>query len=71
MDIRSLVASTQDVATQRDRTFVAGASQALADWTAKYRAKRQSSLFTVQVCDSGPGRAYTSLYLHLPLQLQH
>ena len=36
-DIRSLVASTLDVATQRDRTFVAGASQALADWTAKYQ----------------------------------
>ena len=36
-DIRSLVASTLDVATQRDRTFVVGASQALADWTAKYQ----------------------------------
>ena len=36
-DIRSLVASTLDVATQRDRTFVAGASQALAEWTAKYQ----------------------------------
>ena len=36
-DIRSLVASTLDVATQRDRTFVAGASQALANWTAKYQ----------------------------------
>ena len=36
-DIRSLVASTLDVATQRDCTFVAGASQALADWTAKYQ----------------------------------
>ena len=36
-DIRSLVASTLDVATQRDRIFVAGASQALADWTAKYQ----------------------------------
>ena len=36
-DIRSLVASTLDVATQRDRTFIAGASQALADWTAKYQ----------------------------------
>ena len=36
-DIRSLVASTLDVATQRDHTFVAGASQALADWTAKYQ----------------------------------
>ena len=36
-DVRSLVASTLDVATQRDRTFVAGASQALADWTAKYQ----------------------------------
>ena len=35
-DIRSLVASTLDVVTQQDRTFVAGASQALADWTAKY-----------------------------------
>ena len=36
-DVLSLVASTLDVATQRDRTFVAGASQALADWTAKYQ----------------------------------
>ena len=36
-DIRSLVASTLDVATQRDHTFVAGASQALADWTATYQ----------------------------------
>ena len=36
-DIRSLVASTLDVATQRDRTFIVGASQALADWTAKYQ----------------------------------
>ena len=35
-DVRSLVASTLDMATQQDRTFVAGASQALADWTAKY-----------------------------------
>ena len=36
-DIRSLVASTLDVVMQRDRTFIAGASQALADWTAKYQ----------------------------------
>ena len=36
-DIRSLVASTLDVATQRDSTFIAGASQALANWTAKYQ----------------------------------
>ena len=36
-DIRSLVASTLDVVTQRDCTFVVGASQALADWTAKYQ----------------------------------
>ena len=36
-DVRSLVASTLDVVTQRNRTFVAGASQALADWTAKYQ----------------------------------
>ena len=36
-DIRSLVASTLDVATQQDHNFVAGASQALADWTAKYQ----------------------------------
>ena len=41
-DIRSLVASVLDVATQRDHTFIAGASQALADWTAKYQhAMRQ------------------------------
>ena len=36
-DVRSLVASTLDVATQRDHNFIAGASQALADWTAKYQ----------------------------------
>ena len=36
-DIRSLVASTLDVATQRDRNFVVGASKALANWTAKYQ----------------------------------
>ena len=35
-DIPSLVASTLDVATQQDHTFVAEASQVLADWTAKY-----------------------------------
>ena len=36
-DVRSLVASTLDMVTQRDHTFVAGASQAFADWTAKYQ----------------------------------
>ena len=36
-DIRSLVASTLDVATQCDRAFVAGASQALTNWTEKYQ----------------------------------
>ena len=36
-DVRSLVASTLDVVTQRDHNFIAGASQALADWTAKYQ----------------------------------
>ena len=36
-DIQSLVASTLDVVTQQDCTFIAGASQALADWTAKYQ----------------------------------
>ena len=36
-DIRALVASTLDVATQRDCAFVAGASQALANWTEKYQ----------------------------------
>ena len=36
-DVRSLVASILDVVTQRDSTFVAGASQALANWTAKYQ----------------------------------
>ena len=36
-DVRSLVASTLGVVTQRDRNFIAGASQALADWTAKYQ----------------------------------
>ena len=36
-DVHSLVASTLDVATQRGRNFIAGASQALADWTAKYQ----------------------------------
>ena len=36
-DVHSLVASTLDAVTQQDRTFIAGASQALADWTAKYQ----------------------------------
>ena len=36
-DIRSLVATTLDAATQRDRAFVAGASQALAEWTPTYQ----------------------------------
>ena len=36
-DVRSLVASTLNVATQQDCTFIAGASQALANWTAKYQ----------------------------------
>ena len=36
-DIQALVASTLDVATQRDRAFVAGASQALANWMEKYQ----------------------------------
>ena len=36
-DVRSLVASTLDVVTQQDRNFIAGASQAHADWTAKYQ----------------------------------
>ena len=36
-DIQALVASTFDEATQRDRVFVAGASQALANWTEKYQ----------------------------------
>ena len=36
-DIRALVASTLDEATQQDRAFVAGASQALANWTEKYQ----------------------------------
>ena len=36
-DIRTLVASTLDKATQQDHAFVAGASQALANWTEKYQ----------------------------------
>ena len=36
-DIRALVASTLDVATQPDCAFVAGASQALTNWTDKYQ----------------------------------
>ena len=36
-DIQSLVAVTLDVATQCDCAFVAGASQALANWTEKYQ----------------------------------
>ena len=36
-DIRSLVASTLDAATQWDCAFVAGASQALAQWTTTYQ----------------------------------
>ena len=41
-EVRSLVASILDVATQRDHNFIAGASQTLANWTAKYQhAMRQ------------------------------
>ena len=36
-DIRCLVASMLDAATERDCTFVAGASQALAKWTTTYQ----------------------------------
>ena len=36
-DIQALVAATLDVATQRDRGFIARASQALANWTKKYQ----------------------------------
>ena len=36
-DIQALVASTLDEATQRDRAFVARASQALTNWTEKYQ----------------------------------
>ena len=36
-DIRALVASTLDEATQGDCAFVAGTSQALANWTEKYQ----------------------------------
>ena len=36
-DIRALVASTLDEATQGDRAFIAWASQALANWTEKYQ----------------------------------
>ena len=36
-DIRALVASTLDKATQQDHAFVARASQALANWTEKYQ----------------------------------
>ena len=36
-DIQSLVASTLDMATQQDCAFIAGASQALANWTEKYQ----------------------------------
>ena len=36
-DIRSLAASTLDVATQHDCAFIAGTSQALANWTEKYQ----------------------------------
>ena len=36
-DIRSLLVSTLDVATQHDCTFIAGASQALANWMEKYQ----------------------------------
>ena len=36
-DIWCLVASTLDAATERDRAFVAGASQALAKWTTTYQ----------------------------------
>ena len=48
-DIWSLVASTLDVATERDHAFVARASQALADWTTKYQqAMRQGENRSIQ-----------------------
>ena len=37
VDIWSLVASTLDAPTQQDRAFVAGASQALTEWTTTYQ----------------------------------
>ena len=36
-DIQALVASTLDVATQRGCAFIAGASEALTNWTEKYQ----------------------------------
>ena len=36
-DIRALVAATLDVATQHGHAFIAGASQALTNWTEKYQ----------------------------------
>ena len=36
-DIRALVAATLDMAIQCDRAFIAGASQALTNWTEKYQ----------------------------------
>ena len=36
-DIQALVASTLDMATQCNCAFIAGASQALANWTEKYQ----------------------------------
>ena len=48
-DVRSLVASTLDAVMQRDHTFIVGASQALADWTAKYQhAKSQGKNQSMQ-----------------------
>ena len=41
-DIRALVASTLDEATQHDRAFVAGASQALANWTGEVSTGHES-----------------------------
>ena len=71
-DIRSLVASTLDTATQRDRTFVTRASQGLAEWTTTYqRAMSQGEHQSIsdqlacwdQVGEAGiaPSRQVTSL----------
>ena len=57
-DIRSLVASTLDVATQHDSAFVAGASQALANWMEKYQLAMSQGEKPVPVrptCSLGSG----------------
>ena len=62
-DIRALVASTLDEATQQDHAFVAGASQALANWTEKYQlamSQGENQSLPRPTCSLGSGPASRS-----------